>query len=241
MKNSGRVRELITERDEPALHHLVDVIATTLPEIPPPETTHTALGDGDSKAGSGTWAFQLEFVFRPNEFFTNTRLVKTYWLADTPEVEVVRSEGCAIEWREGKCLTMRTVRKKRRNRAGRGMRTVLRTERCDSFFHFFAPPQPPQPEEGADGEVDMVERERYEEGLEDDGEVQPASAPADRCCRVLCVLLSLERQAWWTRAMPRISCAALAHRHGLRRREAPPSHSPSLTRPGERAHGLANA
>jgi nucleosome assembly protein 1-like 1 len=178
MKNSRRVRELITERDEPALQHLVDVIATTLPEIPP-ENPPAALGDGDSKVGSGTWAFQLEFVFQPNEFFSNTRLVKTYWLADTPEVDVVRAEGCAIEWRDGKCLTMRTVRKKRRSRSGRGMRTVLRTERCDSFFHFFSPPQPPQPEDGPDGEVDMDEQERYEEGLEDDGEVRPVSARAD--------------------------------------------------------------
>jgi hypothetical protein len=182
MKNSRRVRECITERDEPALQHLVDVIATTLPEIPP-ETPPTAMGEGGSKAGAGTWAFRLEFVFRPNEFFTNTRLVKTYWLSDTPEVEVVRSEGCAIEWRDGKCLTMRTVCKKRRNRAGRGLRTVLRTERCDSFFHFFSPPQPPQPGERPDGEVDSDERERYEERLEEDGRSGPRPPPLP--CAVL--------------------------------------------------------
>jgi nucleosome assembly protein 1-like 1 len=171
MKNSRRVRECITERDEAALQCLVDVIATTLPEIPRDKPSST-MDEGDSKAGAGTWAFQLEFVFRPNEFFTNTRLVKTYWLADTEEVEVLRSEGCAIEWREGKCLTMRTVRKKRRSRAGRGLRTVMRSERCDSFFHFFSPPQPPQPEEGSDEGVDEMEQEQYEEALEDDGEVQ---------------------------------------------------------------------
>ncbi len=176
MKNSRRVRDCITERDEPALQHLVDVIATTLPEIAP-EKPPTAMVEGDSKAGPGSWAFQLEFVFRPNEYFSNTRLVKTYWLADTAEVEVLRSEGCAIEWREGKCLTMRTVRKKRRSRGGRGLRTVLRTERCESFFHLFSPPQPPQPEDGSDGAVDEDEKDRYEEALEDDGEVHHSPHP----------------------------------------------------------------
>ena len=170
MKNCKTVGEYITERDEPALQNLVDIIATTLPESPDDSSTLSSANSvSEEKEEQRTWRYQLEFVFRPNEYFSNSSLVKTYWLADTDEIEVLRSEGSTIHWKEGKCLTMRIVRKKRRNRGGRGMRTVTRQERCDSFFNFFAPPKPPS--EGSDGEDDDGAQERYEEEIEIDGEV----------------------------------------------------------------------
>ena len=161
MKNCRIVRDRITERDEAALQHLVDVVATTLPELPVEEHSETE--------SVRKWCFRLEFIFRPNEFFVNPSLVKTYWLADSDHDEILSAESSTIQWNEGKCLTMKMVRKKRRSRNGRGIRTMLRSERCDSFFHFFSPPQPPA--EGADEDDDEDAQERYEEELEADGEV----------------------------------------------------------------------
>jgi nucleosome assembly protein 1-like 1 len=175
MKNCRTVGEYVTERDEPALQNLVDVIATTLPEVQEDSSTAAA---AEEKKEPKTWCYQLEFIFRPNEFFSNSSLVKKYWLVDSDTIEVLRSEGSTIQWKEGKCLTMRVVRQKRRNRGGRGLRTVMRQERCDSFFHFFAPPNPPP--EGSDGDDDGSARELYEEELEIDGEV---------CYNIYCALL----------------------------------------------------
>ena len=121
MKNCGTIRDNITERDEVVLKHLVDITTQTLAE----------------EEGVG---FRLRFHFAPNDFFTNEVLTKVYFMTDVEYLLVERAEGTQIDWKEGRNLTVRTVRKKQRNKSSNDTRVVVKSEPCESFFNFFSPP-----------------------------------------------------------------------------------------------------
>ncbi|CAG8698128.1 7666_t:CDS:10, partial [Funneliformis caledonium] len=122
MKNLITIEEIITERDEDALKHLIDIRMSYL-----------------EKPG-----FRLDFEFEENPYFTNTLLTKTYYYQEEPgyggDFVYDHAEGTPINWKEGKDLTV-TVETKRQKRKGtKETRVVKTTVPAESFFQFFNPP-----------------------------------------------------------------------------------------------------
>ncbi|GKT85149.1 nucleosome assembly protein [Colletotrichum tofieldiae] len=99
MKNQISLAEMITDRDEAALKHLVDIRMEYL-----------------DKPG-----FRLIFEFAENEFFTNKTITKTYFYQNESgyggDFIYDHAEGDKIEWKEGKDLTVRVESKKQRNKS----------------------------------------------------------------------------------------------------------------------------
>eukprot|EP01012_Entosiphon_sulcatum_P006129 TRINITY_DN1285_c0_g1_i1.p1 TRINITY_DN1285_c0_g1~~TRINITY_DN1285_c0_g1_i1.p1 ORF type:complete len:371 (-),score=99.70 TRINITY_DN1285_c0_g1_i1:45-1157(-) len=149
LKNNEYTGDMITDRDEECLKHLTS-LDCTLFEDP-------------------TKGFTLSFHFSENDFFTNTVLTKVYHLLDEDtEIVLDKAEGCEIEWKQGKNLTVVLKKKKQRHKGGKNVRTVTKEEPCDSFFNFFKPPQLPA-EEQEEEEEDALDE--LEELIEADYEV----------------------------------------------------------------------
>ena len=150
MKNQISLAEMITERDEQALKHLVDVRMEYL-----------------DRPG-----FRLIFEFSENEFFTNKTVSKTYYYKEESgyggDFIYDHAEGSNIDWKSDKDLTVRVESKKQRNKSKltnylllllsssreylnwlflfvdtKQTRVVKVTVPTESFFNFFSPPQPP--------------------------------------------------------------------------------------------------
>ncbi len=108
--------------------------------------------------------FKLEFVFGPNEFFSNTILTKEYFLAEPEEgmqSEFVydHAKGSEIAWKAEKNLCSKTVVRTQRHRSNNTTRTVKREEKLESFFHFFNPPAIPEEDGEQSDEEDFEELE----------------------------------------------------------------------------------
>ncbi|KAK0392168.1 hypothetical protein NLU13_1666 [Sarocladium strictum] len=144
MKNQNALSEMITDRDEAALKHLVDVRMEYL-----------------DKPG-----FRLIFEFAPNEFFSNKTITKTYFYQNESgyggDFIYDHAEGDKIEWLPGKDLTVRVEAKKQRNKNTKQTRIVKKSVPTESFFNFFSPPKPPaeegEPDEDDDVASDIEER-----------------------------------------------------------------------------------
>jgi len=141
MKNQITLAEMITDRDEAALKHLVDIRLEYL-----------------DKPG-----FRLIFEFAPNEFFNNKTISKTYYYQTEAgyggEFIYDHAEGDAIDWLPGKNLTVRVEAKKQRNKNTKQTRIVKKTVPTESFFRFFSPPKPPtEDEDDEDAGSDIEER-----------------------------------------------------------------------------------
>jgi nucleosome assembly protein 1-like 1 len=99
MKNQISLAEMITDKDEAALKHLVDIRMEYL-----------------DKPG-----FRLIFEFADNDFFTNKVVTKTYFYQNESgyggDFIYDRAEGDTINWKPGKNLTMRVESKKQRNKS----------------------------------------------------------------------------------------------------------------------------
>ena len=99
MKNQISLAEMITDRDEAALKHLVDIRMEYL-----------------DKPG-----FRLIFEFSENDFFTNQTITKTYFYQTESgyggDFIYDHAEGDKIDWKVGKDLTVRTESKKQRNKS----------------------------------------------------------------------------------------------------------------------------
>ncbi|EDV20199.1 uncharacterized protein TRIADDRAFT_32481 [Trichoplax adhaerens] len=126
MKNTDLLSSMIQADDEPILKQLTDV--------------HVSYTSGEQPG------FNLEFVFKPNEFFSNTTLTKQYLLRFDPKKddpfsydgpEIVYSKGSKIDWKRGKNVTQKTIKKKQRHKGKGSTRTVTQTVKSDSFFNFF--------------------------------------------------------------------------------------------------------
>lgn len=120
LKYVPKVDVLVKEYDEPLLKHLADIKVRTQSD---PELS-----------------FTLEFHFSPNEFFSNTRLDKTYFMKCRPDPndpfsfdgpEIYKTTATKIEWMEGKNVTME------KNAEGEDVSRA-------SFFNFFMPPELPE-------------------------------------------------------------------------------------------------
>lgn len=138
LKNHIAFSELITDRDEGALRHLVDL---TLEYLPAPG------------------GFKILFHFSPNEYFEDEVLTKEYRYQDELDVEgdylYERAVGCEIRWKEDKNLTQEIEVKRQRNKATNRTRVVRRSKPAESFFNFFTPPEPID----ADNEDDLEDEE----------------------------------------------------------------------------------
>ena len=93
--------------------------------------------------------FTIEFEFTPNEYFSNTILTKTYKLRTGPDEheplsyegpEIVKSDGCEIQWNKGKNVTIKMVKKRQKHKNRGTIRVVTKEVQTDSFFNFFTPP-----------------------------------------------------------------------------------------------------
>lgn len=151
-KNVEILADLIEENDEPILKHLLDIRVRLL--------------------NYGAPGFVLEFVFEPNEYFTNTLLTKEYTMNLGPDPEdvlsyegpeIVRCKGCSIDWKDGRNVTVKRVQKTQRRKGQDARRTVVKTVRTHSFFNFFSPPQV-QEGEVLDDETEDILSADYEIG-----------------------------------------------------------------------------
>jgi len=149
LRNHPQLLEVITEKDESALKHLVDVRMSYI-----------------DKPG-----FKLEFEFSENPFFTNKVLTKTYYYQEQAgyggDFVYDHAEGTEINWKRDKDLTVTVETKKQRHKGTNKVREVKRTVPTETFFIFFNPPQVP-----ADGEeLDEEEAEGLDVKLEADYEL----------------------------------------------------------------------
>lgn len=103
LKNHLGLSELITEADEEALKHLVDI-----------RVTYPA-------GGKSGFTLVFEFAEGAKEFFENTKLEKSYFYQDEVGYEgdfvYDHAEGTKINWKEGKDLTVKIETKKQRNKS----------------------------------------------------------------------------------------------------------------------------
>uniref|UniRef100_A0A3B4X6T3 Nucleosome assembly protein 1-like 1 n=1 Tax=Seriola lalandi dorsalis TaxID=1841481 RepID=A0A3B4X6T3_SERLL len=130
-KNVDLLSDMLQEHDEPILKHLQDIkVKFSDPGQP--------------------MSFTLEFHFEPNDFFTNTVLMKTYKMRSEPDEndpfsfdgpEIMCCTGCTIDWTKGKNVTLKTIKKKQKHKGRGTVRTVTKTVPNDSFFNFFTPPE----------------------------------------------------------------------------------------------------
>lgn len=128
-RNVDMLSELVREYDEPILKHLQDIkVKFSDPGQP--------------------MSFVLEFHFEPNDYFTNAVLTKTYKMKSEPDKadpfsfegpEIVDCDGCTIDWKKGKNVTVKTVRKKQKHRGRGTVRTITKQVPSESFFNFFSP------------------------------------------------------------------------------------------------------
>jgi nucleosome assembly protein 1-like 1 len=143
LSNHAGISELITERDEEALKHLVDVRVEYL--------------------GAGKPGFKLLFEFDDgaSSFFENKILEKTYYyqeeVGSLGDFVYDRAEGSDIKWKTGKDLTVRVETKKQRNKNTNQTRTVKKVVPTESFFNFFKPPTPPE-DDASDIDEDIDEK-----------------------------------------------------------------------------------
>jgi len=139
MKNQISLAEMITDRDEGALKHLIDIRMEYL-----------------DKPG-----FRLIFEFEENEYFTNKTITKTYFYQNESgyggDFIYDHAEGDKIDWKAGQDLTVRIEQKKQRNKNTKQTRIVKKTVPTESFFNFFSPPKAPTDEDD-DAASDIEER-----------------------------------------------------------------------------------
>jgi len=145
-KSSPVLQEMVQEHDEPILECLEDIkVVLSKPEEP--------------------MAFMLEFHFSENPYFTDKMLLKKYHLTSDPDEndpfsfegpEITSSDGCKINWVQGKNVTMKTVKKRQKHKQTGTMRTVTKESPADSFFNFFDPPQAPEDNEDMDEEMEAL-------------------------------------------------------------------------------------
>jgi len=99
MKNHPSLAEIITDEDDAALASLVDIRMEYL-----------------DKPG-----FKLIFEFGSNDYFTNKLLTKSYFYREENgyggDFIYDHAEGCDIDWKSGKNLTVTVETKKQRNKS----------------------------------------------------------------------------------------------------------------------------
>jgi len=154
LKNVDMISEMIQEHDEPVLQYLVD-IDVNIEDEPNP-------------------GFKLIFHFAPNEYFSNLTLVKYYTLQIKEDAqdpfeydgpEIIACDGCKIDWKEGKNVTVKLIKKKQKHKGTGSTRFVTKQVKADSFFNFFdVPPNTPGHEDELDDETRVLLHQDFEVG-----------------------------------------------------------------------------
>jgi nucleosome assembly protein 1-like 1 len=103
MLNNDILVEEIKEKDEDALKHLHKL-------------------EYENEAGSNN--FTITFHFSANDYFTNEVLTKKFYISE--DDEVTKTEGTEIKWKEGKNLTVKTIKKTQKNKKTNAKRTVTK-------------------------------------------------------------------------------------------------------------------
>ena len=154
LKNHEEIAQVITERDEGALAHLVDVTTTKL--------------EGEDEDGDELCGFKIDFHFEENEYFEDAVLTKTYHMDDEEENVLRYIEASEINWKAGKNLTVKVLRKKPKPGA-KNKKPITKTEPAESFFQFFYPPEVPDEEEQQNMTED--DAEQLQDAMEQDYEM----------------------------------------------------------------------
>lgn len=153
LKNVGMLSEMVQEYDEPILKHLTDITV---------------------QVNENPMGFVLEFHFSPNEYFANPILTKEYYMKCAPEEddplsfegpEIYKCKGCAIDWKEGKNVTLKTVKKKKRHKTRGVIKTIAKTVQNESIFNFFSPPPVPDDLSELDDDINDILTNDFEVGL----------------------------------------------------------------------------
>lgn len=131
LKNVDKLGPTIQKYDEPILKFLSDITLKF------------------SKPGQPL-SYTFDFYFRPNPYFTNEVLTKTYMINSKPDHndpfffwgwEIHDCKGCKIDWRRGRNVTVTTTHS--RTTAAGEIEIQPRVVPNASFFHFFSPPEIP--------------------------------------------------------------------------------------------------
>ncbi|XP_030845174.1 nucleosome assembly protein 1-like 1 isoform X3 [Strongylocentrotus purpuratus] len=150
-KNVDILGEMVQDHDEPILSHLNDI--------------RVKFHEGPQMG------FTLEFFFTANDYFTNTVLNKSYQMKAEPDEsdpfsfegpEIIGSQGCEIDWKKNKNVTVKVIKKKQKHKGRGTTRLVTKTVQTDSFFNFFNPPK--APEEEVDEETEALLSADFEIG-----------------------------------------------------------------------------
>jgi len=111
----------------------------------------TFLSNVFAKKTEDPQAAYVELTFRENPYFSNTKLSYTVRLKeDGEEPEAV--EGCVIDWKENKNLTVKKIKKKQKHKKTNETRTIVKTVPTESFFNIFETRQAPADEDIKDKE-----------------------------------------------------------------------------------------
>ncbi|KAF9069978.1 nucleosome assembly protein [Rhodocollybia butyracea] len=159
LRNHIGLADLITERDEGALKHLIDIRLSYLDEK-----------DHDGKPG-----FKISFIFTQNEFFENDVLDKSYLYQDkvgySGDFVYYKAIGTDIKWKEDKDLTKEYEIKKQRNKNTNRTRLVRKARPTESFFNFFTPLVPPSDDDIESGKYELEELEEIEDKFQIDYQI----------------------------------------------------------------------
>ena len=77
----------------------------------------------------------VKFYFTDNEWFSNNCLVKEFLLDKNGSAK--KTYGDAIDWKEGKNVTVKSVKKKQKNKKTGEKKVSVKEVKEESFFHFF--------------------------------------------------------------------------------------------------------
>jgi nucleosome assembly protein 1-like 1 len=124
------------------------------------------LSDVFAKKSDDPQSVTVEFTFKENPFFTNTKLHYTVRVKENGE-EPEGVEGCVIDWKEGKDLTKKKIVKKQKNKKTNETRTLVKSVPCESFFNIFETRKAPEDIELKDGEDLDSDVEKLLMGLEE--------------------------------------------------------------------------
>ncbi|XP_063584155.1 LOW QUALITY PROTEIN: nucleosome assembly protein 1-like 4 [Pongo abelii] len=153
-RNVDMLSELVQKYDEPILKHLQDIkVKFSDPGQP--------------------MSFILEFHFEPNDYFANSVLTKTCKMKSEPDKadpfsfagpEIMDCDGCTIDWKKGKNVTVKTIKKKQKHKGPGAVRTITKQVSIESFFNFFNPLKASGDRESLDKDSEFVLASDFETG-----------------------------------------------------------------------------
>jgi len=130
--------QYIREKDREVLPHLIDV--------------HSKESQSPQKT------IEITLTFSENEWFTNEKLTLKVVFKKDQDDEVQETEGCLIDWKDGKDLSKKKLKKKQKNKKTGETRTIVKSAPAESFFNAFESRKAPESKEDQDDEDEEVEK-----------------------------------------------------------------------------------